>query len=239
MTNSSRQPDRVLIFDTTLRDGEQCPGATMTFEDKIEVAEPSRRNGRRHHRGRLSHRLRRRFRSRLGDSSSGFTRHRSGPRPRHRRRYRPGRRRRTPCQAPAHPHLRLDLADPSRPSDAEVRGRGAGDHRPHRQPGARACGRRRVVGHGCHPDAARLSLPLRRGGHQGGCHDHQPTRHRRLRYAGRIHGDVPRRARARARCRQGRLLGPLPRRSRARGRQHAGRARRRCAPGRMHHQRHR
>lgn len=31
--------DRVLIFDTTLRDGEQCPGATMTFEEKLEVAD--------------------------------------------------------------------------------------------------------------------------------------------------------------------------------------------------------
>jgi 2-isopropylmalate synthase len=31
--------DRVRIFDTTLRDGEQCPGASMTFEEKIEVAE--------------------------------------------------------------------------------------------------------------------------------------------------------------------------------------------------------
>ena len=31
--------DRVLIFDTTLRDGEQCPGASMTFEEKLEVAE--------------------------------------------------------------------------------------------------------------------------------------------------------------------------------------------------------
>ncbi|HSD91499.1 MAG TPA: 2-isopropylmalate synthase [Methyloceanibacter sp.] len=30
---------RVVIFDTTLRDGEQCPGATMTFEEKLEVAE--------------------------------------------------------------------------------------------------------------------------------------------------------------------------------------------------------
>ncbi len=29
----------VVIFDTTLRDGEQCPGATMTFEDKLAVAE--------------------------------------------------------------------------------------------------------------------------------------------------------------------------------------------------------
>ena len=31
--------DRVVIFDTTLRDGEQCPGATMTFSEKLEVAE--------------------------------------------------------------------------------------------------------------------------------------------------------------------------------------------------------
>ena len=31
--------DHILIFDTTLRDGEQSPGATMTFEEKLEVAE--------------------------------------------------------------------------------------------------------------------------------------------------------------------------------------------------------
>jgi 2-isopropylmalate synthase len=30
--------DRVLIFDTTLRDGEQCPGASMTLAEKLEVA---------------------------------------------------------------------------------------------------------------------------------------------------------------------------------------------------------
>ncbi|MGH6670959.1 MAG: 2-isopropylmalate synthase [Xanthobacteraceae bacterium] len=33
------EKDRVVIFDTTLRDGEQCPGATMTYEEKLEVAE--------------------------------------------------------------------------------------------------------------------------------------------------------------------------------------------------------
>jgi 2-isopropylmalate synthase len=33
------EQDRVYIFDTTLRDGEQCPGATMTHEEKLEVAE--------------------------------------------------------------------------------------------------------------------------------------------------------------------------------------------------------
>ncbi|HLN08427.1 MAG TPA: 2-isopropylmalate synthase [Xanthobacteraceae bacterium] len=31
--------DRVVIFDTTLRDGEQSPGATMTHEEKLAVAE--------------------------------------------------------------------------------------------------------------------------------------------------------------------------------------------------------
>src|ERR1700752_3632868 len=36
-TQSER--DRVIIFDTSLRDGEQSPGATMTHEEKLEVAE--------------------------------------------------------------------------------------------------------------------------------------------------------------------------------------------------------
>jgi 2-isopropylmalate synthase len=42
MTPTTQHPesgrDKVLIFDTTLRDGEQSPGATMTFEEKLEVA---------------------------------------------------------------------------------------------------------------------------------------------------------------------------------------------------------
>ena len=37
MTDKSKQ-DRVLIFDTTLRDGEQSPGATMTHAEKMEIA---------------------------------------------------------------------------------------------------------------------------------------------------------------------------------------------------------
>ena len=31
--------DRVVIFDTTMRDGEQSPGATMTHDEKLEIAE--------------------------------------------------------------------------------------------------------------------------------------------------------------------------------------------------------
>ena len=30
--------NRIIIFDTTLRDGEQCPGASMTLREKLEVA---------------------------------------------------------------------------------------------------------------------------------------------------------------------------------------------------------
>src|SRR5215475_10286745 len=36
---SERDANRVVIFDTTLRDGEHSPGATMTFEEKLEVAD--------------------------------------------------------------------------------------------------------------------------------------------------------------------------------------------------------
>ena len=38
MTQTDRAADRVLIFDTTLRDGEQSPGATMSHDEKTEIA---------------------------------------------------------------------------------------------------------------------------------------------------------------------------------------------------------
>ncbi|MFB0527550.1 MAG: 2-isopropylmalate synthase, partial [bacterium] len=31
--------ERILIFDTTLRDGEQSPGASLNIKEKLEVAE--------------------------------------------------------------------------------------------------------------------------------------------------------------------------------------------------------
>ena len=31
--------EKIYIFDTTLRDGEQSPGSSMTLEEKLQIAE--------------------------------------------------------------------------------------------------------------------------------------------------------------------------------------------------------
>src|SRR5256712_13768594 len=36
--DANETADRVLVFDTTLRDGEQAPGASMNFAQKLQVA---------------------------------------------------------------------------------------------------------------------------------------------------------------------------------------------------------
>lgn len=43
--NKQPQPDRILIFDTTLRDGEQCPGATLNVDEKLVIARQLARLG--------------------------------------------------------------------------------------------------------------------------------------------------------------------------------------------------
>ena len=43
----------IRIFDTTLRDGEQSPGASMNVEEKVMVAKQLARLGGGHHRGRI------------------------------------------------------------------------------------------------------------------------------------------------------------------------------------------
>jgi 2-isopropylmalate synthase len=36
--------ERVLVFDTTLRDGEQSPGISLNLKEKVEIAETNRRH---------------------------------------------------------------------------------------------------------------------------------------------------------------------------------------------------
>jgi len=41
--------DKVMIFDTTLRDGEQSPGASLNMDEKVEIAHLLEQSGRGHH----------------------------------------------------------------------------------------------------------------------------------------------------------------------------------------------
>ena len=53
--------ERVIIFDTTLRDGEQTPGASMNPAEKLRLARAAGKTGRGRDRGGVSGRLGRRL----------------------------------------------------------------------------------------------------------------------------------------------------------------------------------
>ena len=117
-------PDRVLIFDTTLRDGEQSPGISLNTAEKLEIAHQLARLG--------VDVIEAGFPiASPGDFEAVQAIAARGPRPGHRRpgarqpgdidaRLGGGPRRR----AAAHPHLHLDLGHPHRaPAAVHARGR--------------------------------------------------------------------------------------------------------------------
>ena len=54
---ATRDPNRVLIFDTTLRDGEQSPGCSMTQPEKLRDGARAGGTRRGRDRGRVPDRL--------------------------------------------------------------------------------------------------------------------------------------------------------------------------------------
>ena len=171
----------------------------------------------------------RRFRGRGRGRQAGQERGGRRARPRHPRRHRPGRRGGAARAAGPHPHVRFDLADPSRAPDEEDRGPGARDHHRDGDAGAQPHRQCRVERDGRDAHADRFPLPLRRARDPGRRDDDQHARHRRLRGAGGALRAVQDADRAGAGRRQGDLVDALPQRPRAGGRQLAGR---RCGPGR-------
>ncbi len=159
-TSTRSDEDRVLIFDTTLRDGEQSPGISLNKSEKLEIA---------HQLARLGVDV---IEAGFPIASPGRLRGRAGHRPRgagpgHRRAGARRRRRRgrglergQGLRPPAHPHVHLHLRHPHRAPDAEhARGRqGPGPRR--RRPGQGLLRRRRVLARWT-PPAATWSSPPR------------------------------------------------------------------------------
>ena len=234
------EKDRVVIFDTTLRDGEQCPGATMTHEEKLEVAEllddmgvdiieagfPIASDGD----FAAVHEIAKRAKNAV---ICGLVARRAQG-------HRPLRRGDQAGQAQAHPHLHLHLAGAHEVQAAEGAAGGlrdgdrAGDAR------ARPYRRRRVVGRGRAPapstiSSAAASRPRSRPAPPPSTSptpSATPMPEEYFALIEMLRERVPN-------CRQGALLDALPQRSRHGGGQFARRRARRRAADRVHHQRHR
>jgi hypothetical protein len=207
MSNSS---NRLIIFDTTLRDGEQSPGASMTKDEKVRIAKQLER-------------------LRVDVIEAGFAAASQGDfesikaiasvvresticslsRANDRDIARAAEAL-APAVAQTHPHLHRHLeaahgdeaahaARPGAAAGAERRALRPPVHRRHRiQPG-----RRQPLGRG-------FPVPRTRRRDRRGRHHDQLPRHGRLRGAGDLRRDHPPPARAHPQFRQGGLVGALP-----------------------------
>ena len=229
---------RVEIFDTTLRDGEQSPGISLSVEEKVEIARQLARLKVDVIEGGLPHYQRGGLRVRLPHSLGGQGTEDHRPRPHPRGGHRAGLGGRAMVTEAAHPHLR-------------------GNKRPaHRAPDALEPERTSWGGRGgpcawpkglCENvefspmDATRTDIVYLRGRRRGcrgrGRRD-QHRRHRRLHDTGRVHGLPRGTTGAGTRARGSHPLGPATTIWGGR-RQLARRGRDRGRPGRGRRQRHR
>ena len=232
-------PNRVLIFDTTLRDGEQSPGISLNTGEKLEIAQQLARLGVDVIEAGLPDHLAGRLRGRAGDRAR-------------RSRARSSRAWRAPTWRTSTPPTRRS-SDAERPrihtfistsdihiehqlqttrEDVKGQARAAVAH-------AREYVRgRRVLADGRDPRRPRVHRRGVRDRHRGGRDDDQHPRHRRLHDARTSTPTYLRAAvRAGARARGRRRVGALPRRPRPGGRQLVRRRARRRAPGGVRDQR--
>ena len=217
--------DQVLIFDTTLRDGEQSPGISLDVVEKLEIAEQLARLGvdvieagfpiasdgdfesveaiAKAVRGPII----------TGLSRTGLHRHRS--------RVGGG----TPRGSPPHPHLHRDLRDPHGEEAADDARPGEGGDGRECRPGQGLLRRHRVLARGRIAFRSRLHVrsPADRGRQRR--HDAEHPRHGRLRRPRGVREAHP--LRHRLRPRRLHRVDALSRRPGARGRQLAGRSRQR------------
>jgi hypothetical protein len=189
---------RVIVFDTTMRDGEQSPGASMSLEEKLELAKileemrvdvieagfPIASNGDFESVSRIAEIVTRKHvvcglaRAAIGDIDRCAEALKKARR---------GRIHTFISTSPVHMKWKLQM-EPDAVHDMIT----VGDPRP--QPDRR----RGMVGRRRHPHRIRLPAPLRRGGDQGRRHDDQHPRHRGLFLPEEYYGGVPRRDRERA-----------------------------------------
>ena len=228
----------VRIFDTTLRDGEQAPGAGLTAAEKLEVARQLVRLNVDVIEAGFPAASTRRLRGRPTDRPRDPGIGRRRPRPLPRRRPAAGGRGDRRRRAAAPPRLHRHERHPPDPQAPDVSRAGARRCRQvgRLRPRAARPGRGdRVLGRGRVADRPGVPPPGLRGGRRGRRLHGQHPRHRRLRDPRRVRRARPPRRRAGRSRRHGQR--PLPQRPWPRDREHARGGAGRRAPGGGHDQR--
>ena len=172
---------KVFIFDTTLRDGEQAPGCSMTTSEKVRMAGKLAELGVDIMEAGFPIASDRRFRGGAGGQPDA-AREGGGARALHGAGHRARRAGAGEGQAPgAHPHVPRHQRHPPQVQAEEDAGAGARGGGQGRRAGAQVRRRRRVLRRGRRPHRGRLPDRRFARGRRGRRQHRQHPRHRRLR----------------------------------------------------------